>query len=216
MFQTKEELDAYIGEPRIRCLECGRRFKILGTHLRRAHQMEPDAYREKYGIPYKVGLACPEQREIARQNKLALPDLTARMNEMRARSLELQKVKPHREMSGAPIIRSARTAGSLPGRRKILDNDKKFGRSERFRAAARMNAAKLAGRQQGENSPSAKLTAADVKEIRALPRGYGKTKQAAERFGVCAETIRSIWRGGHWKTLQDDYAVATAARMARR
>ena len=56
-FTTNEDLEAYFSGDRIICLECGRYFRKLGgQHLERLHNMSPDDYRAKYGIPWRQGL----------------------------------------------------------------------------------------------------------------------------------------------------------------
>ena len=36
----------------ITCLECGKKFKSLKRHIRTDHDLTPDEYREKWGLPY--------------------------------------------------------------------------------------------------------------------------------------------------------------------
>lgn len=47
----------------------------------------------------------------------------------------------------------------------------------------------------GERHHNAKLTDAEAEEIRRLPRGYGRLKADAKRFGVSPSTINLIRRG---------------------
>lgn len=54
---SAEELAAYLAGDEIECLECGRRFQSLGNHLRRAHQVAPTEYRQRWGIPALAPLA---------------------------------------------------------------------------------------------------------------------------------------------------------------
>lgn len=56
-FSTIAELDAYLGGPQIPCLECGRWYRALATHLPRTHGMSHNDYREKWGIPRRYALA---------------------------------------------------------------------------------------------------------------------------------------------------------------
>lgn len=66
-FRTNAELDAYFDADEIECLECGRRFRNLGRHVRQ-HGMTPDEYRDKWGIPRGRGLAGRStRRTLARQ-----------------------------------------------------------------------------------------------------------------------------------------------------
>lgn len=62
-FSTLEELDAYVAQSRIECLECGRWFKALATHLPRTHGMTHDDYREKWQIPKRYPLSGTATRE---------------------------------------------------------------------------------------------------------------------------------------------------------
>lgn len=67
-FETVDELDTYVGGPKIQCLECGRWFKSLATHLPRIHGMSHDDYREKWGIPRRYALSGTATREtLSRQ-----------------------------------------------------------------------------------------------------------------------------------------------------
>ncbi len=43
------------------CLECGKKMKILKTHLRKAHKLTPKEYYRMYGLdPKKYPLVCKE------------------------------------------------------------------------------------------------------------------------------------------------------------
>jgi hypothetical protein len=52
----------------------------------------------------------------------------------------------------------------------------------------------------GERNPQAKLTADQVREIRAL-KGIETQKSIADRYGVTAGAIGDIHRGTNWKNL---------------
>ncbi len=58
-FNTVEEARAYLDEPRITCLRCGKTYKGLVTHLKLIHDWTLDQYREFYHLPYRKGLICP-------------------------------------------------------------------------------------------------------------------------------------------------------------
>jgi hypothetical protein len=63
----------------------------------------------------------------------------------------------------------------------------------------------------GETHPFAKLTEADVREIRRLKRArrrWGYTVEIADRYGVDGNTIRDIWAGRTWAWLTDERASA--------
>ena len=58
------------------------------------------------------------------------------------------------------------------------------------------------GRCAGEKNSHAKLTKAQVKEIRVRLRNYrrGLVVQLAKEFGISKSTIMSIWKERSWKT----------------
>ena len=60
-----------IKEKSITCLECGRTFKLLsGIHLKKAHDLTPVQYREKYGYKKGTPLVCKSlQRERRKKMK---------------------------------------------------------------------------------------------------------------------------------------------------
>lgn len=62
-FRSKEEIKNYLSQDRIECLMCGHLFKSLVTHLDKIHAMSTDQYREKYGLPYSIGLTCTSTKE---------------------------------------------------------------------------------------------------------------------------------------------------------
>lgn len=50
------------------CLECGKKFKTLKAHLRKAHGLMPPEYYQKYGLdPKKIPLICQEYSEKLRE-----------------------------------------------------------------------------------------------------------------------------------------------------
>lgn len=57
-------------------------------------------------------------------------------------------------------------------------------------------------RVRGGMAPSARLTEEDVRTIRALAHYYGIYAELGRKYGVAANTIRSIRRGTKWKHVQ--------------
>ncbi len=51
MFQTLDEIDAYLGGLTIECLLCGKQYQQLGNHLRQAHALDCEGYKRQFGIP---------------------------------------------------------------------------------------------------------------------------------------------------------------------
>lgn len=56
-FKSRAEVDAYLAHDRIQCLECGKAFELLPNHLKRAHGIDSDEYRESWGLPAGTPLA---------------------------------------------------------------------------------------------------------------------------------------------------------------
>ena len=57
MITSAADLAEYLSHDDIMCLECGRRFAALGTHLRKVHYMTARDYRERWQIPSGAPLA---------------------------------------------------------------------------------------------------------------------------------------------------------------
>ncbi len=51
------------------CLEDGEKYKMLKRHLRTAHELTPDAYRERWGLARDYPLVAPKYAEM--RSKLA-------------------------------------------------------------------------------------------------------------------------------------------------
>lgn len=56
VFKTYQEIEDYLKDDRIKCLECGKYYKMLGNHLIAKHDTTADEYRDKYGIPHSHAL----------------------------------------------------------------------------------------------------------------------------------------------------------------
>jgi hypothetical protein len=59
-FKTIDEINRYFHGGDIQCLLCGKTFRTLATHLVRIHGIDADHYKEKYSIPWTMGLSCSE------------------------------------------------------------------------------------------------------------------------------------------------------------
>jgi predicted transcriptional regulator len=51
------------------CLDCGQSFKILKRHILTDHQLTPDQYRAKWGLPFSYPMVAAEY--AARRSKMA-------------------------------------------------------------------------------------------------------------------------------------------------
>lgn len=63
-FIDPEKLREYFAGDTIVCLQCGKQYRTLGVHLQTMHDMEPDEYRDIYGIPWTYGLSCGETTSL--------------------------------------------------------------------------------------------------------------------------------------------------------
>ena len=46
------------------CLDCGKHLSVLKRHLRIDHQMTPDQYRQKWGLPSSYPVVSPNYAEV--------------------------------------------------------------------------------------------------------------------------------------------------------
>lgn len=56
----------------ITCLECGTTMKLLKKHIRAEHQMTPEAYKARWGLPPDYPLVAPNYRVTRRELALKL------------------------------------------------------------------------------------------------------------------------------------------------
>jgi hypothetical protein len=61
-FQTMAEVDEYLSGNTIECLICAKSFQRLNRHLQYVHNIAPDDYRRRFGIPFKRSLTSVPSR----------------------------------------------------------------------------------------------------------------------------------------------------------
>jgi hypothetical protein len=111
-FQTMEEVEAYLNQDRIDCLLCGRRYKMLNSHVGRMHQMDLREYKIKCGLPLTSGLISASTRErlvelgYKQIEGLTPEEVTARMHKAKA----AQTGPPADQIHGSPAILNMRRA----------------------------------------------------------------------------------------------------------
>lgn len=59
---------AYLAEPKLVCLLCGKAYAILANHLRSTHGVTPDEYRAAYHLPWSAGLAGAQVAAVKSKN----------------------------------------------------------------------------------------------------------------------------------------------------
>lgn len=100
------------------CLECGRRFRALGVHLRRAHGMTSAEYREAHRLPRSAALAADSTRALGWERMQAEDTSHLDVYRTRERLAEMlpASVEAIRETRDYPIVREHR----LPGRQHAV------------------------------------------------------------------------------------------------
>jgi predicted transcriptional regulator len=72
--QVVAAADRTVAADHIVCLECGESYRVLKRHLLTEHQMTPDQYRAKWGLPVSHPLVAPEyavmRSQLARDSGL--------------------------------------------------------------------------------------------------------------------------------------------------
>lgn len=64
-FKSLEEISEYLDADKIPCLLCGREYSKLTTHIVSGHGMDPDEYKERFGINWTCKLASRTYKEGA-------------------------------------------------------------------------------------------------------------------------------------------------------
>jgi len=104
----------------IKCLECGRSFTFLGTHLRVAHQMTARDYRRRWDIPARQALASEEYREKHRVKLSALAD-TGKLHRDPAQASVAARGAPRTTKTRSDSQeQSSRIAATRPGDHSLL------------------------------------------------------------------------------------------------
>ena len=62
-FTSRVQVEQYLADDRLVCLECGRRYAFLPAHLTRTHDLSAAQYRERWGLPAGTPLAGRAYRE---------------------------------------------------------------------------------------------------------------------------------------------------------
>ena len=112
-FQTMNEVDAYLGEPKIKCLLCGNSFEALFRHVQAYHDMSPREYQRQFGIPYGRKLITAQLQERMREkanDRIAAGTLTTSSDPNR-----LTHMLNNRTTIGRPVHSPAATAASYHG-----------------------------------------------------------------------------------------------------
>ncbi len=159
----------------VTCLTCGRRFRSLGPHLYRAHQISATDYRAEHGLPASTALmatttrqALSEARQQAMQDD---PDLVGRMRAATPPAEELAR-------------RSAEVRGSTDGLTQVRAARRRAGQATQPLATqARRDRVDMIAHAAGYPSMRDAIEATIDLPSRA----------AAARIGVAPSTVKR-WR----------------------
>jgi hypothetical protein len=101
-FKTRREIENYFSGDKIECLLCGRHFKRLQSHLAAKHQMNADAYKKRFGLPWTRGLTSAAS--LANSGWTNKRKASARKLAWKSRFFELAHSAPRREV--APFLKA--------------------------------------------------------------------------------------------------------------
>ncbi len=71
-FETQKQIEQYLSGDKIQCLECGKWFKSLNSHINRLHSLTANEYRDKWGLPRQTALAGQSTREKLSNQMLSM------------------------------------------------------------------------------------------------------------------------------------------------
>ncbi len=99
------QVEAYLSQPRIKCLVCGASFRSLGMHLKHQHGMTADDYRIRFGIPFVCALEAPDlvqYRSRLEQERALDPAYAERRAQHLARAASAPRAHPRRRCPTEP------------------------------------------------------------------------------------------------------------------
>lgn len=112
-FETIEELTEYLkgdGKDKIQCLECGRWYKTLFTHLNHKHNISVQEYKLKYGIPFhsckQTGMTGLSGKELKDSQSIKSKKLIEKRGKENMLSLlDKEKSKVHMKNPFSPNVK---------------------------------------------------------------------------------------------------------------
>jgi len=166
-FATMAQVEAYLSQPRIKCLMCGLSFKSLGMHLK-LHGMTADDYRIGFGIPFVCALEAPDlvqYRSRLEQEKARDPEYAARRAEHLANAQRAERTIARRPCPTLPdacdrldeaLLRSMGKAERMRQLRATLAD----GAAERAQARKERHERECASKRAYNNARKARREAA--------------------------------------------------------
>lgn len=120
-FTTKKQIDAYFNDDKIECLLCGKRFKALGVHLSRKHEITGDEYKTRFGLPYGIGLAGLETK--LKHSKSMKNLIEKGVVNWKNALIEAEKVRDPKKKRFQPYTRKNLSEHLKSVRHKLLQKD---------------------------------------------------------------------------------------------
>lgn len=162
-FSSKEEAEAHHNHEYVQCLECGKLFSSVGTHVRLAHDMTAMEYREKWQIMKKIPISGFSKRRL--------------YSEFIRQKIASGEVDP------MALAKAMQEANALNGRKKP------FGTAY----IAEMHTKRLQSQRLWEQSPAIKIVdvstrLAAVARMQARRESGEKVKDIALELGVLVAT----------------------------
>lgn len=165
-FSSKEEAEAHHNHEYVQCLECGKLFSSVGTHVRMAHDMTAMEYREKWQIMKKIPISGFAKR---RQH-----------SEFIRKQIEVGNVDP------VALVQAMHEANAQNGRKKPFVT----------KYIAEMHTKRLQAQRLWEQSPAIKMLdentrLAAVARMQARKETGEKVKDIALELSVACQTLYS-------------------------
>jgi hypothetical protein len=112
---------------RLQCLECGRWYRSLASHLHRSEDMTAAQYREKHGLPATRPLVAPDLSELwseQAKDRLAARELISVEEHDPAKRKRAGRsgTTRHSETAVRPSVRAAHQEGIVKGRTQAHEN----------------------------------------------------------------------------------------------
>jgi hypothetical protein len=112
-------------EGRLQCLECGRWYRSLASHLIQGEGIELDTYRERHGLPATLPLASTQLRSLWREQtrqRRQRGELPTEVDPDRREAGRRNGVSRRSQTAGRPGVRKIHQAGMAKARARAVAN----------------------------------------------------------------------------------------------
>lgn len=199
-------------EDALLCHVCGRWYKNLAQHARRAHQLEADDYRELAGLNRQTRLVTPTIRERLRASAIPLIARLRAEGKLRRWDEDPEKWRQAKE-SAAEVLRKGLRAEGSRHRRESWNDERLQEKAEKRRARnlAGLDRATPGAISEGLRSYYAEHPeAVDRDRLRRMARMPKATEKSA-RDAVCLRCKSTFRAMSH----RDKYCPSCRPKVAR-